>query len=51
MTKLILEITRNNLFKSKKSERSPQKPLKIPRCFLQVISEKYIDFLINLRGN
>jgi hypothetical protein len=29
MGKLILEITRNNLFKTKKSERSPQKPLRI----------------------
>jgi hypothetical protein len=29
MIKLILDITRNNLFKNKKSERSPQKSLRI----------------------
>ena len=31
MIKLILKITRNNLFKYKKPERSPQKPLRISR--------------------
>jgi hypothetical protein len=53
--KLILEITRNNLFKYKNSERSPQKPLKIschsvliPRnisgTFYAKSREKYMEF-------
>jgi hypothetical protein len=55
MIKLFLEITRNNLFKSKKSERSPQKPSRIscqsvliPRkisgTFYAKSREKYMEF-------
>ena len=40
MKKLILEITRNDLFKYKKSERSPQKPLRIS-CQSVLISRKF----------
>ena len=55
MIKLIPEITRNNLFKYKNSERSPQKPLRIscqsvsiPRKITGNFSEKsrvkYMEF-------
>jgi uncharacterized beta-barrel protein YwiB (DUF1934 family) len=55
MIKLILEITRNNLFKYKKSECSPKKslriscqsvliPRKISGTFYAKSREKYIDF-------
>jgi hypothetical protein len=54
MIKLFLEITRNNLFKSKKSERSHKgiKNFLSKRInstqnfeyFLQVISRNYLDF-------
>ena len=55
MIKLTLEITRNNLFKYKKSERSSQKPQRIscqsvliPRkisgTFYVKSSEKYMEF-------
>jgi hypothetical protein len=39
MIKLILDITRNSLFQSKKSERSSQKSLRIP-CQSVLISRK-----------
>ena len=39
MIKLILEITRNNLFKSKKSEKKPQKSFRIS-CQSVLISRK-----------
>ena len=39
MIKLILEITRNNLFKTKKSERSPQNPSRIS-CQRVLITRK-----------
>ena len=53
--KLILEITRNNLFKTKKSERSPKKPSRIPcqsvliprkisGTFYVESREKYMEF-------
>jgi hypothetical protein len=42
MIKLIIEITRNNLFKSKKLERSPQKPLRIS-CQSFLIPRKIPD--------
>jgi hypothetical protein len=62
MIKLILEITRNNLFKYKKSERSPQKPLRIscqsdfnPRkisgTFYAKSREKYMEFEGKLTRN
>jgi hypothetical protein len=65
MIKLILEITRNNLFKYRKSERSPQKPLRtsgqcvlIPRkisgTFYAKSREKYMGFegkMITLHGS
>jgi hypothetical protein len=41
MKKLILEITRNNLFKYKKSERILQKPLRI--SFQSVLIPKISD--------
>jgi hypothetical protein len=55
MIKLFLEITRNNLFKSKKSERSPKKslriscqsvliPRKISGTFYAKSREKYMEF-------
>ena len=55
MIKLILEITRNNLFKYRKPERSPQKPSRIscqsvliPRkisgTFYAKFREKYMEF-------
>ena len=58
MIKLILEITRNNLFKSKKSEKKTQKSLriscqsvlifrKISRTFYAKSREKYMEFKEN----
>ena len=58
MIKLILEITRNNLFKYRKPERSPQKPPRIscqsvliPRqisgTFYAKSHEKYMEFKEN----
>ena len=58
MIKLILEITRNNLFKYRKSERSPQKslriscqsvliPRKISGTFYAKSREKYMKFQEN----
>jgi hypothetical protein len=55
MIKLILEITRNNLFKYRKPERSPKKPSRIlcqsvliPRkisgTFYAKFCEKYMEF-------
>ena len=57
MIKLILEITRNNLFKYRKPERSPQKPPRIScqSVLIRQISgtfyakshEKYMEFKEN----
>ena len=58
MINLILEITRINLFKYRKSERSPQKslriscqsvliPRKISGTLLREISQKYMKFEVN----
>jgi hypothetical protein len=55
MIKFIIEIPRNNLFKYRKPERSPQKPLRIscqsvliPRkisgIFYEKSREKYMEF-------